>query len=130
MKQKKAVITHYIIIAFIGLFLLIVLVTNMYLAKEHSLEKSFYPNIFIDDIYVVGHTKDEINAIFQSRNAKLDKIHLNIVYNNEPIATLSAKQINLHSNGQDIAERAFLIGRTPHDTSRVLQKISTIFYLR
>lgn len=130
MMKKRALITHYIILILIGLFLLGIAVTNLYLSKEKQLESAFYPNVLIDNREVGGLTKDEVKQEYQNVNNALAKVMFNIVYNGQNVATLSAQQLNVRSNIDETADHAYLIGRTPQATSRVLQKITTIFHLR
>ncbi len=130
MVRKKALILHYIIGSLIGILILTVILTNLYLSREKSLENKFYPNIFIDNLAVGGKTKDAIITEYDKKNNVYSNLKINVHYNDSIIATLSAQQINLHSNGADVAETAYLVGRTPHTTTRILEKLSTIYSLK
>ena len=47
-------------------------------------------------------------------------------YKDSPIATFDATNLDLKTNGPEIVDKAYIIGRTEHVPSRIYQKIATI----
>jgi vancomycin resistance protein YoaR len=123
--KDKAV--HISLLIAAGVFLFVIGILSFLTYREQQLANKIYPNIYIDNINVGGMTKAQASAIFAKRHTGLDNINLNIFYKDQQIATLSAQQINLHSNATDIVNHAYDVGRTPLLSSRIYQKISTIF---
>jgi len=98
--------------------------------REINIEKKIYPNTYINKINFGEKTKEELLKFFEEKNKKLKEKKIIIIYQNEPLATFSGKMINLHFDSQGIWERAFLIGRSSHFPSKILQKITSIFNLK
>jgi len=97
--------------------------------KEINTTKKIYPNVFINQINFGEKTKKDIINFFEQKNNKLKEKTITIFYQNEVVATFSAKTIKINFDSQGAAERAFLIGRTTHLPSKIYQKITTIFNL-
>ena len=53
-----------------------------------------------------------------------------ISYNNTLIATYSAETLNIRLNIDDMYEKAYFVGRSPHIPSRIYQQIAAIFNLQ
>jgi len=97
--------------------------------KEISLKRKVYPNVYINNINFGEKTKKEIVNFFEQKNKKIKEKKLVIIYQNDLVATFSAKTINLHFDSHGAAERAFLVGRSSHLPSKIYQKVATIFNL-
>lgn len=97
--------------------------------RENGLTDKMYPNVLIDNVDVGGRTKTEVNKIYDKKNQELKNLTVTVLYNNEKIATFSAEKLNIHSNGPEITERAYLIGRSSNTPSRFYQKITALFNL-
>lgn len=98
-----------------------------FIAEEKNLDNKIYPYVFVDNKEVGKQSKEQASIKYQKINASLKNVEFTIVYKNQPVATISAKKINLHSNGEEIVERAYLIGRSEHAISRAYQKITSLF---
>lgn len=120
---KKIAVVFLIIIFF---FLILFLKSFFY--WESYLQNRLYPNVYIDDINFGKKTKVEIIDFFNKKNYSLNNVIFLIELDKQPIASLSGQQINLHYDGEGLAERAYLIGRSTNRLSRYHQKISAIFF--
>lgn len=126
--RRKEVIVLYSFIFLIALFLVVgVSIAGFIIKEEKSLQQRIYPNVYIDHVLVGRKTKAEASSLFSKRADELDKLTITVVYKDEPIATVSGKQMGVHRNVDDVVERAYLIGRVKHIPSRVLQKLKTLF---
>jgi len=123
--------TINLVIALIGLILFLLFSKNFFylLDKEVKINKQqkIYPNVYINNIKFGEEKVDSIVNFFNKKNNELKKTTVFILYQNEKIATFSAQQINLHFDSQGIAKRAYFIGRSTHFSSKIIQKIFSIF---
>ena len=119
----------------IGLTIITVIATALvalffYLKNE---EKKYfnkiYPNVYINNQNFGNAPKNKIVSYFNQKTDKVKKRQIMVLYNNEPIATFSAEGINLKYDGEGIADRAYLIGRSTNWPSKIYQQISTLFNL-
>jgi len=69
--------------------------------------------------------KTEVYLVFSDLESKIQNTTLTLTYTNTPIATLSAKTLNTHLNIDDVFDKAYIVGRSPHLPSRLLQTILT-----
>ncbi|MEO6509183.1 MAG: VanW family protein [Patescibacteria group bacterium] len=127
--HTKDRVIHLLLLSFIGLFLICIGLLSFIIYKEQKLANKIYPNIYIDNINVGGMTKEKAEAVFSKKHTGIEKVTLNIIYKDEQIATLSAQQLDLHSNAPEIVDRAYDIGRSPVASSRLYQKLTTLFKL-
>jgi vancomycin resistance protein YoaR len=128
--DTKVTIIHLLIITALVLFLLGISLLSFVVYKQQQLTGRIYPNIYIDNIKVGEQTKEQAIAHFKKENSALKKVNIYVKYKDQTIATFSAEQLQLRSNAPEIVDRAYDIGRTPHDASRIHQKIATIFNLK
>jgi vancomycin resistance protein YoaR len=78
---------------------------------ERHYQNKIYPNIFADDINLDGKTKNELSRIYQKLNQKLQSEKIIVYRQNQPVATFSAQQLNLHYDTNSLIEKAYLLGR-------------------
>lgn len=95
--------------------------------EEKSLQNRIYPNVYIDNVSVGRKTKKEAQALFSKRADALYRHTITVIYKDSPVATLSGQALRVHYNVSDVAERAYLIGRVNGLSSRLYQKLATIF---
>ena len=76
-----------------------------------------------------GLTKRQASDIFTKKYKNLDNTKLTITYKNEKITTLTAQTLGLRSNTEQIVDRAYEVFRTPLISSRISQKMNTLFHL-
>jgi vancomycin resistance protein YoaR len=127
-KDSKLFYASLLVVLF--LFILGSALMTYYLDQEKEIGTSIYPNVFIDRNNVGHLSKVQANKFFLERENALKNIHLDIMYKDQQIATLSAQKLNVHSSSKEQIDRAYLIGRSQHIPSRIYQKIVTIFNLR
>jgi len=118
-----------IIIIIVFLFFLLGKMTLFFFEKEKEIDinKKIYPNVYINNINFGNQKMEEVINYFNQKNSKMAQKKLTIFYQTSPIATFSAKTINLHFDGDGAAQRAFLIGRSQNLPSKIYQKFATIF---
>lgn len=125
---KKSPIVSIVLISSILIFLFGVGLMQFIASRERTLQNRIYPNIYIDNIAVGKKTKEEAN-IAVGKDDNFNKLSLTILYNDERVATFSAKTLDIHSDSKEVIDRAYLVARTPHAPSRFYQKLVTIFNL-
>lgn len=103
-----------------------------YIAYENSryANNKMYPNVFIDNIEVGGKTLNETKALFKQKYTPKKDITISIIYKEDQIATLSATDLAIKTNSNEIIDRAYLIGRTPNKAARFNHIVSTILGLQ
>lgn len=105
---------------------LVLEVIFFFISKEdQKFKDKIYPNIYIDSMSAGGKSKKEIEQFFDQKNQLLASTTFTLVYNNNPVATVSGKQINLHYDGKSFSDRLYLIGRSSHIPTKIYQKIVT-----
>lgn len=116
-------------------FILLILFVFLliFLRKSYNLinyyQNKFYPNIYINDIYVGEKQPDQIGSIIDSVNQKLTQEKLVIFYQQQPIATFSGIQLNLHFDKEKLVKKAHLIGRERNLLQRFIS-LTNIFLLK
>lgn len=126
-KKNSFTVVHLVFIICLGVFFGVIYLFNYITSQEKKLSDRIYPNVYIDNKNVGWKTRDELKQLYNQKNQKYDNVVIKIIYQNQEVATLSATTYNIHSDGPDVVERAYLIGRTPNAASRLQQKISTLF---
>lgn len=106
------------------------LLTSYFIMQERKIADRIYPNVYIDDYHLGDLTRAEAQKLFVQKNEELKKIKVTVLFKEEAIATISGEKNKIHLDNNEIIDRAYLIGRTPHTPSRILQKISSIFKLQ
>lgn len=114
---------------FLGIFILVLLLTNYVISQENNLADKIYPNVYIDAMHAGYKSRTEMREILERRYAPLKGYTLTVIYKDSPVATFNAEMLGLHSDAHDVVEKAYLVGRTTRISSRILQKVNTIFKL-
>lgn len=127
--EKDTLLLRNIMICGTVVIALAVVAVSIFMSREKGLEGRMYPNVYIDGQNVGGKTKEELKRKYDALNAQIAKNNLTIIYQQIPIATFEARTINLKSNGVEMVDRAYLVGRTPNSSTRIYQKIATIMKL-
>lgn len=127
---KDITVFHYAIAISVMVFLAIIGGILYYMDQEKTVGNTIYPNVYIDDKHVGKLSRDQIKKEFKPITDKLSKSTITIIYKDSPIATFSAKHLNIRLNNEEVVDRAYLIGRTPHTASRVYQKVSALLNLQ
>ncbi len=124
---KGTILIHIVMGFFLTCFIFSILILNFIISEEKRLDAKVYPNVFIDGKAVGYKTKGEIMDDLNILYKGLDKTKITVIYKDSPVATIDADMINLHSDSQEVVDKAYLIGRSEHLSSRVLQKMLLLF---
>lgn len=127
MEKKGTILIHVVMGFLLTCFIFAILVLNFIIAEEKRIDQKIYPNVFIDKKAVGYKTKREVLDELNLKYKDLDKTKLTIIYKNSPVATIDAEMIKLQSDTREVVDKAYLIGRTDHLSSRVLQKVMLLF---
>lgn len=124
-KQKRRRFQFFLfILAVFGLFIFVFI--YIFFGKRVSGEK-IYPNVFLDGVDCGGRTKADLSQIFQERKKLLEAVNLEVIYQNEIVATFSAEKLHLNSNREALIEKAYQIGRNPKPLKRLSERMATLF---
>lgn len=112
---------------FLGLLIIFFILFNNFNKKHNNL---IYENVFIDNVNFSGKSKNDVINFFNQKNKELKKIQFTFLLDSQPIATFSAKQINLSYDGETAAERAYHIGRSDFYLSSLYQKLLSFLKIK
>ncbi|MDO8497911.1 MAG: VanW family protein [bacterium] len=126
-EDKHIFFVRFVLLVVIVLFLASIGLLNYISTQEESLADRLYPNVYVDNVSVGRKTKKEITDFYKKKGDMLKNFNLKVVYENIPIATFSASKLRVHSDGEEVTDRAYLVGRSSHMSSRFYQKISALF---
>jgi len=131
-KHSKQNLFFLKVIFFTVLFTItsLLLILNYIKTQENTLNNRIYPNVYVDNINVGWKTNNEAINIVSKKYKNLNKIKITIEFDNTPIATFSAKKINIESDTKEVIDRAHLIGRMSYFIPRFQQRFLTIFNLK
>ncbi len=104
-----------------------VLLTDYIVNQEKKLNNQVFPNVYIDNLNVGRKTKQEVVEILEKKNSPLKQVHISVIYKDEPIATFSAAKLDLHADINETVDRAYNIGRSSNLSTRLSQKIGSLF---
>ena len=116
-------IIYALSIALVTIGLAIILIVN----EERNFNNKIYPNVYINDIDFGRNSKKAVSNHFNELNRKFKNIRIDILYEDTSIASFSGEQLKIGFDASGIADRAYLIGRSSHFTSRLYQKLAAIF---
>ncbi|OGK25037.1 hypothetical protein A3A46_04240 [Candidatus Roizmanbacteria bacterium RIFCSPLOWO2_01_FULL_37_13] len=111
-----------LVAALISIGLAIILIVN----EERNFNNKIYPNVYINEVDFGRKSKSAVRNYFNNLNSQFKKVRIDILYKDESIATFSGEQLKIGYDSQGIADRAYLIGRSTHFTSRLYQKLATL----
>lgn len=92
---------------------------------QKELDNRLFPNVLINGQDVGKMNKTEVYLMFSDLESKIQKSKLSFSYENTLVATFSAAALGVHLNIDDVFDRAYIVGRTPHTPSRYLQTVVT-----
>ncbi|MDO8609012.1 MAG: VanW family protein [bacterium] len=133
MITKNEPFGNKIIFFFLSILMMILFIAifiNYIDHKTKEFENKIFPNVYIDNTSFEGSTINDINNYFQNKNNLLSALNITIMFGAAPIATYSGQQLHLVYNGKSMSERAYLIGRSSHLSSQIIQKIRSFFNLQ
>lgn len=124
---KGTILIHIVMGFLLTCFIFAILILNFIIAEERRIDQKIYPNVFLDGHAVGYKTKQEVLDTLDITYKNLDTTKITVLYKKNPVATIDAEMIQLHSDSQEIVDKAFLVGRSAHLSSRVFQKIVLLF---
>ncbi len=119
--MRWIIVIFIIVVSFIGFTI------NSFISEDRRLNGKIYPNVYINEVNFGKKPKSAVKDYFNGVNVKFRDIAINVFDKDTPIATFSGEQLKIGYDAKGITDRAFLIGRSSHFTSRLYQKLATIF---
>lgn len=92
-------------------------------------QEKIYPNVSADMINIGGMTKNEAFKMLSNLYNKNTDFIIEFYYENQAVATSSAKEIAYNIPIKLVVDQAFLIGRTKNNLSSLYQKIFLSLHL-
>ncbi len=129
-KAERSVVYHFLaagVLVFIGTVALAAILTTI---LSQRLDSRIFPNVYINSHNVGNMTKEQASKLIARSNAPFARTSVTVLYKSDPIATLSAKTLNLWLNTDDVVEQAYLIGRVDRIPSKLIQRINTLFGIK
>jgi vancomycin resistance protein YoaR len=124
-KNKFKIIAILFILTLIGGLFFLKKKVDFYLKNN-----LIFPNVYIDNILVGKKNKNEVIVILNEKYKHLSQNKIEVIFENEKIATFSAKNLNLTIDSETAYLQAFLIGRTPNFLSRIYQQLTSILKIK
>lgn len=104
----------------------VILIVGWLFLKDQQYRTTVYPNVNVNNQKVEGKTKEQVAKVFKPDTDKLRKVTFYFTYKDQTVATISAQQINLKTNIDDIALQSYLIGRSSHLPTKVKERLVTL----
>lgn len=94
--------------------------------QDQQYKNVIYPHVQVNDQDVAGKTEEEVIRMFEKDKKEYESITLQVLYEEQPIATYSGKDLSIETNIRDKARQAYLIGRTEHLPTQIKQKLEVL----
>jgi vancomycin resistance protein YoaR len=120
---------HIILGVSLVLFIAVIGILSYFRSEEQRLAEKIYPNVFIDSEQVSEKTKKEALEQLKPQTKDLSALAFEMYYNEQPVATISASEIDVQWNGRSVIEKAYAVGRDENASSRLRQKVSSLLGL-
>ena len=101
----------------------ILIVFSVSSSMRKELNDRLFPNVTINGQNVGKMNKTEVYLVFSNLESKIQKNILTLSYEKTLVATFSASMVSARLTIDDAFERAYIVGRSPHTPSRLLQTI-------
>lgn len=125
-KVQKPSFLPLFVFFLIGCFIgFLILLTSGLFLFEKRYQNKIYPGIKIEGINFGGQKKEVVEKFFQEKSAKFDKLTITFLYQ-EPVATISGKQLNFSYNGKLLADQAYIMGRSGNFFSDTFVKLMAL----
>lgn len=118
---------NQIVVSISILILVFAILAIPFYIYNRNIGNTIYPHTYVDGIDMGYKSKKEASALLQRRDDYLKDVTVKIMYQEMPIATFSAEQLNVHRDIQTKVDQAYIVGRTPDITSRLFQQLNSIF---
>ncbi len=116
--QRKVIIIGALVITILWI------VTNTFYKRLQDLDNKILPNIYIDSINVGYLTQEQAYTLLNKFYKPKSAFTTTFEFENKPISTLEAAEINYRLPIKEVVEQAYLVGRGPKLVSRITQIIS------
>jgi vancomycin resistance protein YoaR len=111
------------IVSAIGIILLLLASSTIgsFAAFEHYYRDRVYPHVSVNNVSFGGQTADEVKQYWLNQNVPFDRAVMEFRYDNQ-IATVSGTDLSLGYDATLSATQAYLVGRSGHFLSDLMQK--------
>lgn len=92
-------------------------------SMRKELDDRLFPNVTINGQNVGKMNKTEVYLVFSNLESKIQKSNVSLSYEKTLVSTFSASTLSTHLTIDDTFERAYIVGRSPHIPSRLLQTV-------
>lgn len=116
----------WVLFPLITISIVIILASSYIISQNDHYQGKIYPHVWVNNLDFGAKPKKDVEDYFLRLNRKFGPATFTLLYQNQPIATFSGTQLNLGYDAKGAADRAYLIGRTDHATSRLYQKLATL----
>jgi vancomycin resistance protein YoaR len=120
---------HIILAVSLVLFVLVIGILSYFRSEEQRFAEKIYPNVYIDSEPVSEKTKKEALSQLKPKTKELSLLAFEMYYDEQPVATLSASEIDVQWNGPSVVEKAYAVGRDENTSIRLRQKVSSLLGL-
>lgn len=117
---------HSIFFAVIILIALIGITAALTLMAANTYESRLFPNTYIEGRPVHNANKTELFLMFSDVQKRVQTKQFTLMYGSVPFATFSASLINAQPDINQAFEKAYVVGRSSHFPSRILQTITAM----
>lgn len=97
---------------------------------QRELTDRIFPNVLIQGQPVGRMNKTEVYLAFSELESKIQRSSLFLSYEKNVVATFAATTVNMHLNIDDVFDKAYIVGRTPHIPSRLFQTVVSTLGLK
>ena len=102
------------------------LISVMLIYVRESYKDRVYQGVFIDNLYMGGKTKQEVEELFAAKNRRIEKT--TFIFTHDSLsASSSAQDLSIGYNPSLLSEQAFLIGKSGNPFSDISMVVSASF---
>jgi len=123
MKNHKGIIASTVFIALFFAAFFVGVIISVIRYFDSSFTDRVYPNVWIGNTRVGGKTKQEITALFLSKNSQFAPLTFTFMTDHTPLATISAVSLDVGFDATFSANQAFMIGRSKYFLSNINDKL-------
>lgn len=105
------------------------LIATFLIIMTQRLDSRIYPNVTINSVPVGNLSKEEATALISGPDAKFSTLLITVLYKSDPVATLSAKTLDLRLDTDSVVEQAYRVGRSDNLLESIAQKLGSFFGL-
>lgn len=99
-------------------------------SMQKELDSKLFPNVTINGQNVGKMNKTDVYLLFSNLESKIQQRVITLSYENTLVATFSASMLSTHLAIDDAFDRAYIVGRSPHVPSRLLQTVMSTLGLK